>query len=186
VSFKKPAATKLPQNFDCKYMGKLRCDGIWGLKYLRQSVDQLVEKTKQKRSVGELVDFEILITAKGLNVVQRVASGGADGGDNSTMAFSENCGSRSTFKSGLLPSEKISYAAQDPVYKKIFSCILVREKSGETISECYSFLCPNADSAKRMALALTQVFKELAESNRHEYQSERVYNDELNDDYSFV
>ncbi len=164
---------KLPQNFECKYMGKIRCDGIWGLKHLRQAVERLVQKTKQKRSLDELANFEVLISEKGINVVQRVKS----------------VKGRLTFKSGLLPADNISYAAQDPIYKKIFSCILVRERASETISECFSFLCRNTDTAKKMALSLTLAFNELssksADANQRLIYSEKVYNDS-DEDYSCV
>jgi len=64
------------------------------------------------------------------------------------------------YQSGLLPISNISYAVQDNVFGKVFSCIIVRECAGTTISECYSFLCKQNEMARRMALSITLAFKE--------------------------
>lgn len=64
------------------------------------------------------------------------------------------------YQSGLLPISNISYAVQDNVYGKVFSCIVVRECESKTISECYSFLCKQNEVARRMALSITLAFKE--------------------------
>ncbi len=77
-------------------------------------------------------------------------SGSTDDTNNSTKYY----------QSGLLPISNISYAVQDNVYGKVFSCIIVRECEGTTISECYSFLCRQNEIARRMALSITLAFKE--------------------------
>lgn len=64
------------------------------------------------------------------------------------------------YQSGLLPISNISYAVQDNLYGKVFSCIIVRDCDGITISECYSFLCKKNEIARRMALSITLAFKE--------------------------
>lgn len=158
----KTTQEKLPQNFECKYLGKIRCHGLWGLKFVRQSVDELVKQTKRLNSLNDLPDFEALISEQGVHLVQKKYDG------NLSTASSRG----PTYKSGLLPSTKISYAAQDTIYNKIFACIVVRELSGgESISECYTFLCETKEDAKRMALSLSAAFKEYGrrlESKRDE------------------
>lgn len=138
--------TSLPQVFECKYIGKTKCKGLWGLKNIREPVDRLIRNAKRKRSLNELPDVEALISDKGINVVQREAK-------------KNEC---KPLKSGLLPINNISYAVQDNIFGKVFSCIIVREKENKVISECYSFLCSKNEIARRMALSITLAFKEYA------------------------
>lgn len=190
------SVTRLPQNFECKYIGKTRCTGLWGLKHIRDPVDYLVTTSRQLRSLDELPDVEALISEKGIYIVQKSKS---DKENRLTDAFknitqtNEPTTSANTiqieknqtnqaainrkesiltskegqavtgekhYQSGLLPISNISYAVQDNVYSKVFSCIIVRECEGKTISECYSFLCKQMESARRMALSITLAFKE--------------------------
>lgn len=141
--------TRLPQNFECKYIGKAKCKGLWGLNNIREPVNQLVRNAKRHRTLQELPDVEALISEKGIYIVQISASSNNAKGEQQKV-----------LKSGLLPISNISYAVQDNVYGKIFSCILVREKDNKTISECYSFLCSKNETARLMALSITLAFKE--------------------------
>ncbi len=67
-SFKTVSVTRLPQNFECKYIGKTRCTGLWGLKHIRDPVDYLVNTSRQLRSLDGLPNVEALISEKGSNL----------------------------------------------------------------------------------------------------------------------
>ena len=64
--YKTLSVTRLPQSFECKYMGKTRCSGLWGLKHIREPVDHLVSESRKLRSLDELPDVEALISEKGI------------------------------------------------------------------------------------------------------------------------
>lgn len=64
-NYKTVSVTRLPQNFDCKYIGKTRCTGLWGLKHIRDPVDYLVNTSRKLKSLDELPDVEALISEKG-------------------------------------------------------------------------------------------------------------------------
>lgn len=140
----------LGQTFECRYMGKTPCEGLWGKNVIRKPIDKLVRHAKRLKSVGELPNVRVTINEKGIEV-------------------SEISGKH---KNGHILVTNISYAAQDYVYGKIFSTIVIKEKgpttsaaaaeasSSNVITECYSFLCPTNEQARRMALAITLVFQE--------------------------
>ena len=142
----------LPQVFECKYIGKTRCKGLWGLKNIREPVDRLIRNAKRNRSLNELPDVEALISEKGIYIVQKQSK---DDQPKATVNYKD-------LKSGLLPINNISYAVQDNIFGKVFSCIIVREKENKVISECYSFLCAKNEMARKMALSITLAFKEYA------------------------
>lgn len=149
------SVTKLPQNFECKYIGKTKCQGLWGLKHIREPVDFLVKKAKRLRSLEDLVDVEALVTEKGIYIVQKTKPV-----LTKEKNLDENKLSPKYYKSGLLPISNISYAVQDNLYGKVFSCIVVTENEGRTVSECYSFLCRKNEISRKMALSITLAFKE--------------------------
>ena len=146
--------TKLPQSFECKYLGKTPCLGLWGLKHVREPVDRLVKNAKRVSSLDELPTVETLVSEKGIYIVQRLFSE-----KNQSLKNKANIKEKH-YRSGLLPISNISYATQDNLYSKVFSCIVVREHEQNTISECYSFLCDKNESARKMALSITLAFKE--------------------------
>lgn len=163
------AVTRLPQSFECKYIGKTKCVGLWGIKNIREPVDRLVRTAKRHKSLNELPSVEALISEKGIYIVQKSKSNNAElpktirttttTTTNSISSGHATIGEK-LYRSGLLPISNISYAVQDNIFGKIFSCIVVRERDNKTISECYSFLCSRNDVARRMALAITVAFKE--------------------------
>lgn len=190
-SYRTINVTRLPQNFECKYIGKTRCTGLWGLKHIRDPVDYLVTTSRQLKSLDELPNVEALISEKGIYIVQKEHQTTElekkfKSVDASQMEMSqvdakipqltkESLGPKKSiltekegqavateryYQSGLLPISNISYAVQDNVYGKVFSCIIVRENEGKTISECYSFLCKQNEIARKMALSITLAFKE--------------------------
>lgn len=61
---------RLPQNFECKYLGKTKCKGLWGLKNIREPVDRLIRNAKRHQSLKELPDVEALISEKGIYIIQ--------------------------------------------------------------------------------------------------------------------
>lgn len=152
--------TKLPQHFECKYIGKTKCQGLWGLKHIREPVDFLVNKARRLSSLEDLVDVEALVTEKGIYIVQKTKPQKSSSKDATTVNDSNKKLTQKYYKSGLLPISNISYAVQDNVFGKVFSCIVVNEKNGKTVSECYSFLCRQNDTARKMALSITLAFKE--------------------------
>jgi hypothetical protein len=195
-SYRTINVTRLPQNFECKYIGKTRCTGLWGLKHIRDPVDYLVTTSRQLKSLEELPNVEALISEKGIYIVQKerqitelekkfrndtslaaslqaellqvdlkipqLTKEASTEDKKSILTEKEGQGiaTERYYKSGLLPISNISYAVQDNLYGKVFSCIIVRECEGKTISECYSFLCKQNEIARRMALSITLAFKE--------------------------
>lgn len=153
---------QLPQNFECKYIGKTKCSGLWGIKNIREPVEKLVRQAKRFTKLSELPSVEALISEKGIYIVQKVKQNENENPTSSknskTIDGNQTLGK--TYKSGLLPISNISYAVQDNVYGKIFSCIVVRDRDNKSISECYSFLSDRNETARRMALSITLAFKE--------------------------
>ena len=136
----------LPQTFQCKYLGKVRCEGLWGVRYTREPIDRLVSAAKCLQSTDELPSMEALISERGIYIVQKQSI--------------KPKGFEKIYRSGLVPIGNISYGVQDNKYGKVFSCIVVRERDGKTLCECYAFLNTKAEYARRMALSLTLAFKE--------------------------
>ena len=62
----------LPQNFECKYIGKTKCSGLWGIKNIREPVERLVRIAKRNTSLNDLPNVEALISEKGIYIVQKV------------------------------------------------------------------------------------------------------------------
>ena len=134
---------------------------MWGIKNIREPVEKLVLQAKRYKSLNELPSVEALISEKGIYIVQKVKHKSEP--DNQHSKKSANDGTQTlekSYKSGLLPISNISYAVQDNVYGKIFSCIVVRDRENKSISECYSFLSDRNETARRMALSITLAFKE--------------------------
>jgi hypothetical protein len=160
--FMSASSIKLPQNFECKYIGKAKCSGLWGIKNIREPVDRLVNNAKRHKSLNDLVDVEALISEKGIYIVHK--SNLNEKNTKSSHSFLKSkiasVTTQKHYQSGLLPISNISYAAQDNIYSKVFSCIVVQERDSKTLNECYSFLCSRNDLAKKMALAITLAFKE--------------------------
>ena len=137
----------LPQTFQCKYLGKVRCQGLWGVRYTREPIDRLVNAAKCLQTIDDLPFMEALISERGIYIVQK-------------QSTKPNKGFEKIYRSGLVPIGNISYGVQDNKYGKIFSCIVVRERDGKTLCECYAFLNAKAELARKMALSLTLAFKE--------------------------
>jgi len=121
-----------------------------------------VRQAKRFTKLSELPSVEALISEKGIYIVQKVKQNENENPTSSknskTIDGNQTLGK--TYKSGLLPISNISYAVQDNVYGKIFSCIVVRDRDNKSISECYSFLSDRNETARRMALSITLAFKE--------------------------
>ena len=131
---------------------------------------------KRLPSIDDLPNLEALVSDKGIFLVQKPPTTSTTSAHKQSVIKSKANGK--AYKSGLLPISHISYAAQDTVYSKVFSCIVIREGTtggagggkGDTVgvgssaaavySECYSFLCARNEVAKRMAVAITSAFKE--------------------------
>jgi hypothetical protein len=160
--FTSPSSIKLPQNFECKYIGKAKCSGLWGIKNIRDPVDRLVNNAKRHKSLNDLADVEALISEKGIYIVHKPNLNEKNPKPSHSFLKSKisSVTTEKTYQSGLLPISNISYAAQDNIYSKVFSCIVVQERDSKTLSECYSFLCSRNEFAKKMALAITLAFKE--------------------------
>jgi hypothetical protein len=137
----------LPQTFQCKYLGKVRCQGLWGVRYTREPIDRLVNAAKGLHSIDDLPTMEALISERGVYIVQK-------------QNPKQNKAVEKIYRSGLIPIGNISYGVQDNKYGKIFSCIVVRERDGKSLCECYAFLNTKAEIARKMALSLTLAFKE--------------------------
>ena len=151
---KQPPIIELPQTFECKYLGKSACRGLWGKRNIREPIDRLVRNAKRLRSVNELSTVRVTIGESGIDVMEyNIGSSNYQTPPNTTS-------NNYTPKNGIIPISNISYAAQDNVYGKIFACIVVQEK--DQTSECYAFLLPTKEMCRRMALTITSAFQKYA------------------------
>ncbi len=150
----------LPQAFLCKYIGKTRCSGLWGVRHTRQPIETLINTAKRLKSVDEMPTVEALVSEKGIYVVQKNTAMAAPNNSNNKKPqqqqqdqqrqTTQTTVAQRTYRSGLIPIGNISYGVQDSKYSKVFSCIVVRERDAKTTCECYAFLNSKVDGARRM------------------------------------
>jgi len=151
-------SVKLPQVFNVKYLGKREARGLWGIKYTRKPVDDMVTLAKTLPTGVSLPFLQFKVDAKGVSVSEK----------------SEN--SSRDFETGFYPVDIISYGVQDLIYTRVFSMIVVRDTAvsasavlaGATPFECYAYVCDSRQSARMLTIALATAFQEFSRSVKHQ------------------
>lgn len=152
-------SVKLPQTFAVKYLGKRQARGLWGIKYTRKPVDDMVNMAKSLPPGQSLPFVNFRIDNNGVTVSDRADNHNKD------------------FETGFYPVDIISYGVQDLVYTRVFSMIVVRDTAvsaasvvagGGTPFECYAYVCDSRQNARILTIALATAFQEFSKSVRHQ------------------
>ncbi|CAF0862604.1 unnamed protein product [Didymodactylos carnosus] len=188
----------LPQYFLVKYLGRTPCTAIWGAKAVRGPIDGMVQSARQLSTMADLPTLEACINTKGLLLTQRLSKTNHHHRDrssrktnhspqrtehsrafsplrhafsNSTATNKDDHRNNTDERHGLIPLENISYVMHDMKYSKVSTCIVLRQKENETLTECYAFLFQNREYAQRFALALAEAFNTKTAPNQQQQES---------------
>lgn len=135
---------RLPATFAVKYLGKREARGLWGIKYTRKPVDDMVALAKALKPGTSLPHLHFKVDTDGVTISEMP--------DNRTRPV---CGS---FEVGFYSVDSISYGVQDLIYTRVFSMIVVKGDANLTPAtlvsggssgspfECYAYVC---DSRQR-------------------------------------
>lgn len=142
------AVISFPQVFEVKYLGRRDANGLWGIKYTRRPVDEMVSTAKELK-VGETLPFlKLVVSEKGVNIAE--------------MAQNIN----KNYEGGFYPIEVISYGVQDLVYTRVFAMIVVEEDTTSITTthpfHCHAFVCDSRQSARYLTFALAQAFQQFS------------------------
>lgn len=156
---------RLPQLFAVKFLGKREARGLWGIKYTRGPVDDMVEKAKALKPGATLPFLQFRVGVEGVTISEMQANTNKD------------------FEVGFYPVDIISYGVQDLVFTRVFSMIVVRDPnmapsplapptsaSARAVHpfECYAYVCDSRLSARRLTIALATAFQEFSRSVKHQ------------------
>ncbi|KAL3287689.1 hypothetical protein HHI36_002156 [Cryptolaemus montrouzieri] len=136
----------LPMKFVVKYLGWEPARGLWGMKHTRKPVDSLVTKARQLPPDIILPRVSLEVTKNGLSYVD----------------ITKKTKQAESVKFGV---NEISYGVQDLIYTRIFSMIVVTDKSldeGLTFI-CHSFACDSNNHARQLTYALAAAFENYAQ-----------------------
>ncbi|XP_013778348.1 uncharacterized protein LOC106462926 [Limulus polyphemus] len=134
-----------PVTFVVQYLGKRDARGLWGIKYTRQPVDELVLEARSLKPGVTLPLLKLQVSSEGLTVRE--------------MPQNTN----PNFEAGLFPIDSISYGVQDLVYTRVFAMIFLRDSPNVYEVhpfECHAFVCDARQSARSLTLALASAFQE--------------------------
>jgi len=152
-----------------KYLGVRETSNLWGIKYTREPVDNLVSEAKRILSTS---------TDRTLPLLKlEVAEDGITVGPK-PQNLNPN------FPAGRFPIESISYGVQDLVYTRVFAMIVVKpesstkkEESSKKLSElskvgngkggalpyrCHVFVTDTRETAKNLTYALAAAFQKFS------------------------
>jgi len=151
-------SVKLPQTFSVKYLGKRQARGLWGIKYTRKPVDEMVALAKSLPAGQSLPFLNFRVDGRGVTVSERPDNLNKD------------------FETDFYPVDIISYGVQDLIYTRVFSMIVVRDTAisatsavaGVTPFECYAYVCDSRQNARILTIALATAFQEFSKSIRNQ------------------
>ena len=135
---------RLPATFAVKYLGKREARGLWGIKYTRKPVDDMVSLAKALKPGTSLPHLHFKVDVDGVTVSEMP--------DNRSRSVG------GSFEVGFYSVDSISYGVQDLIYTRVFSMIVVKSEanltpaslvssgSSATPFECYAYVC---DSRQR-------------------------------------
>lgn len=97
-------SVKLPQTFSVKYLGKRQARGLWGIKYTRKPVDEMVALAKSLPAGQSLPFLNFRVDGRGVTVSERPDNLNKD------------------FETDFYPVDIISYGVQVqfPIYSLIY------------------------------------------------------------------
>ncbi|KAF0293710.1 Low density lipoprotein receptor adapter protein 1 [Amphibalanus amphitrite] len=140
---------QLPQSFVVKYLGKREAEKLWGIKYTRGPVDEMVATAKAMRPGQTLPLLQLNVSDQGVNITE----------------MKQNL--NKNFEAGNYPIDVISYGVQDIVFTRVFAMILVRENTPSPF-ECHAFVCDRRESARKLTFALATAFQEFSKRVKRE------------------
>jgi hypothetical protein len=144
------SSSMTPQVFECKYLGKWPCNGVSGMRHIRDPIEQLVANAKRLSSANELQVLRVTVSDRDFLI------------EPLTNVIAHNQQTHPSNAAIFIPIGNISYAAQDSIYTKIFAIIVVANSPDKAL-ECFAFLCSSSDDCRRIALAMTTAFQAYAE-----------------------
>ena len=155
------------QRFVVKYMGYRETTNLWGIKYTRRPVDEMVAEAKRILSTSSSKPLALLkleVTEEGIIV--------------GPMPQNTN----PNFPNGKFAIESISYGVQDLVYTRVFAMIVVKaESSTVKLSElsklgdhnsgsnvalpfrCHAFVTDTRETARNLTYALATAFQKFSQ-----------------------
>lgn len=68
IQLSPPLPYMQPQIFECKYLGKWPCHGLWGMNNVREPIDNLVANAKHLGSANDLQRLKVTINEKGIQI----------------------------------------------------------------------------------------------------------------------
>lgn len=166
----------LPQRFVVKYLGFRETSNLWGIKYTRRPVDEMVSDAKKVLSTTPdkaLALLKLEVTEEGILV--------------GPMPQNTN----PNFPNGKFAIESISYGVQDLVYTRVFAIIVVKadaanvklselsakgngEQNGASGSSggangalpfrCHAFVCDSRQTARKLTYSLASAFSKFSKN----------------------
>ena len=170
-----------------KYLGHRETSNLWGIKYTRRPVDEMVTEAKAmlaKNSDRSLPLLKLEVTESGITIGPMPQNNNPD------------------FPNGKFPIEAISYGVQDLVYTRVFAMIVVRsglisedgqnqeaqesvQKQGIRLADiqkaasgaggvsnngeplpfrCHAFVCDSRQTARKLTYSLAAAFHKFSKS----------------------
>lgn len=139
-------------NFVVKYLGYRTTSHLWGIKYTRNPVDDMVKQAKYQLTSDKtpLPLMKLQVTNDGIHV--------------EPMPQNQN----PSCPTGKFPIESISYGVQDIVYTRVFAMIVVKSKQSQQTNKlttedkpfrCHGFVCDSRETARKLTLELARAFE---------------------------
>ncbi|EFX71414.1 hypothetical protein DAPPUDRAFT_129710 [Daphnia pulex] len=150
---------RLPATFGVKFLGKREARGLWGIKYTRKPVDEMVALAKNLKPGTSLPHLHFKVDSTGVTISEMPDNRSRD------------------FETGFYPVDIISYGVQDVVYTRVFSMIVVRDTTitpsalmGDSTApfECYAYVCDSRQSARTLTIALATAFQEFSKTVKNQ------------------
>lgn len=132
-----------------KYLGFRTTSQLWGIKYTRDPVDEMVGQAKLQLSSDSkpLPLLKLQVTNTGIHV--------------SPMPQNQN----PSCPNGRFAIESISYGVQDIKYTRVFAMIVVQDKkkvahdANGAPFRCHAFVCDSRETAKKLTMELAKAFE---------------------------
>ncbi|XP_032784130.2 uncharacterized protein LOC116921877 [Daphnia magna] len=151
---------RLPATFGVKFLGKREARGLWGIKFTRKPVDDMVALAKNLKPGTSLPHLHFKVDSAGVTISEMPDNRSRD------------------FETGFYPVDIISYGVQDVVYTRVFSMIVVRDTTAISPSalmggtaapfECYAYVCDSRQSARTLTIALATAFQEFSKTVKNQ------------------
>ena len=148
----------LPQLFVTKYLGFRETRGLYGVKYTREPLKEILATMSNVEKTVDLPLMQLHISSRGIHVTEH----------------KQNMVKSVPIDSGLIPIDFISYGVQDIHLTRIFTFIVVREMSSKTRKlECHAYLCDSSVTCRKLALSVAmsfQLYAKTLQGKPHKFQ----------------